>query len=68
MHNPKEFHWQLVKRILRYIKATMAYGLPVRPSSLDHVVAYSNADWAGCPDISRSTMGHCVFLGNTLVS
>ena len=68
MHNPTTFHWQLVKRILRYVKSTMAYGIPIYKSSLNNIVAYGNADWAGCPDTRRSTTGYCVFLGNTLIS
>ncbi|GKG57568.1 ribonuclease H-like domain-containing protein, partial [Tanacetum coccineum] len=31
-------------------------------------MAYSDADWAGCPAIRRSTSGYCVFLGNNLLS
>ena len=32
------------------------------------MTAYSDADWAGCPDTRRSTFGFCVFLGNNLIS
>ncbi|GJR32504.1 ribonuclease H-like domain-containing protein [Tanacetum coccineum] len=32
------------------------------------LVAYSDADWAGCPTTSRSTLGYYVFLGNNLLS
>ncbi|GJW88612.1 ribonuclease H-like domain-containing protein [Tanacetum coccineum] len=32
------------------------------------LVAYSYADWAGCPTTRRSTSGYCVFLGNNLLS
>nr|GEY15239.1 ribonuclease H-like domain-containing protein [Tanacetum cinerariifolium] len=33
----------------------------------DDLVAYSDADWAGCPITRRSTSGYCVFLGNNLL-
>ncbi|GJV56617.1 ribonuclease H-like domain-containing protein [Tanacetum coccineum] len=32
------------------------------------LVAYSDADWSGCPTTRRSTSGYCVFLGNNLLS
>nr|GEW51340.1 ribonuclease H-like domain-containing protein [Tanacetum cinerariifolium] len=32
------------------------------------LVAYSDANWAGCPTTQRSTSGYCVFLGNNLLS
>ncbi|GKC48632.1 ribonuclease H-like domain-containing protein [Tanacetum coccineum] len=35
---------------------------------LGNLVAYSDADWAGCPMTRRSTSGYCVFLGNNLLS
>ncbi|GKA13983.1 ribonuclease H-like domain-containing protein [Tanacetum coccineum] len=37
-------------------------------SSTTDLVAYSDADWAGCPTTRRSTLGYCVFLGNNLLS
>ncbi|GJX81465.1 ribonuclease H-like domain-containing protein, partial [Tanacetum coccineum] len=32
------------------------------------LVAYIDADWAGCPTTRRSTSGYCVFLGDNLLS
>ncbi|GKB43980.1 ribonuclease H-like domain-containing protein [Tanacetum coccineum] len=37
-------------------------------SSTTDLVAYFDADWAGCPTTQRSTLGYCVFLGNNLLS
>ncbi|GKD05800.1 ribonuclease H-like domain-containing protein [Tanacetum coccineum] len=37
-------------------------------STTSSLVAYSDADWAGCPTTRRSTSGYCVFLGNNLLS
>nr|GEU76670.1 hypothetical protein [Tanacetum cinerariifolium] len=34
----------------------------------DSLIAYSDADWAGCLTTRWSTLGYCVFLGNNLLS
>jgi hypothetical protein len=31
-------------------------------------IAYSDADWAGCPDCRRSTLGYYIYYGDTLIS
>ncbi|GKE96707.1 ribonuclease H-like domain-containing protein, partial [Tanacetum coccineum] len=36
---------------------TLHYGLQLFSSSTTNLVAYSNADWAGCPTTRRSTSG-----------
>nr|GEW75009.1 ribonuclease H-like domain-containing protein [Tanacetum cinerariifolium] len=38
------------------------YGLQLLSSSTTDLVAYSDADWAGCPTTCRSTSGYCIFL------
>ncbi|KAF5455583.1 hypothetical protein F2P56_025143 [Juglans regia] len=68
MHTPKTPHWQAVKRILRYLKHTAHLGLHIKPSSDYSLHAFTDADWAGCPDDRRSTGGFCIFLGPNLVS
>nr|XP_020172674.1 uncharacterized mitochondrial protein AtMg00810-like [Aegilops tauschii subsp. strangulata] len=68
MHAPRDSHWTLVKRILCYISGTLALGLTLTASTSLEMVAYSDADWAGCPDTRRSTSGYCVYLGPSLVS
>jgi Reverse transcriptase (RNA-dependent DNA polymerase) len=68
MHSPTDEHWNGVKHILRYLKGTLSYGLHIRVNSSFDLHAYSDADWAGCPDDRRSTSGFCVFLGSNLLS
>nr|XP_040258860.1 uncharacterized mitochondrial protein AtMg00810-like [Aegilops tauschii subsp. strangulata] len=44
MHDPRDQHLALVKRILRYVRGSSSHGLHLhRPASLD-LVAYSDAD------------------------
>jgi hypothetical protein len=68
MHDPQEAHFQLVKQIVRYVKGTSHLGLQLYTVSSSELVAYSDVDWAGCPDARKSTFGFCVFLGTNLVS
>ena len=68
MHDPRDSHFNLIKRILRYLKGTLDLGLTLHSSSSHQLVAYLDADWAGCPDTRRSTSGFCVFLGDNLIS
>ncbi|GJU15637.1 ribonuclease H-like domain-containing protein, partial [Tanacetum coccineum] len=68
IHDPREPHLSALKRILRYVQGTLNYGLQLFSSSTSDLVAYSDADWAGCPTTRRSTSGYCVFPGNNLLS
>jgi hypothetical protein len=68
MHDPREPHLTAMKRILRYLRGTLDFGLLLRRSSVTELRVYNDADWAGCPDMRRSTSGYAVFLDNNLVS
>jgi hypothetical protein len=63
---PTVAHWEAAKRTLRYLKATKDLELVYDGSdvSLDmDFHGYSDADWSGDPDTSRSTSGY-VFIAN----
>ena len=69
MSQPRAPHLIAAKRILRYVKGTMDPGLFFGPQRQPvRLSAYSDADWAGCPDSRRSTSGYLIYLGTTLVS
>ncbi|GKC31046.1 ribonuclease H-like domain-containing protein [Tanacetum coccineum] len=68
MHDPREPHFSALKRILRYVRGTLDHGFKLFSSFTTDLVAYSDANWAGCPTTRRSTSGYCVFLGNNLLS
>jgi hypothetical protein len=68
MQDPRNIHWTVVKRILCYLKHSLTHGLLLRPCRNFHLVAFSDADWVGCPDDRKSTSGYCTFLGPNLLS
>ncbi|GKF86901.1 ribonuclease H-like domain-containing protein [Tanacetum coccineum] len=47
MHVPREPHLATLKRVLRYIRGTLDFGLQLYASIRGSLVAYTDADWAG---------------------
>ncbi|GJX03548.1 ribonuclease H-like domain-containing protein [Tanacetum coccineum] len=68
MHDPREPHFDALKRILSYVKGTLDFGLHLYASDATSLVGYTDADLAGCPSTRHSTSGYCVFLGDNLLS
>ncbi|KAE8655314.1 Coatomer subunit epsilon-1 [Hibiscus syriacus] len=69
MQSPCEAHWTGVKRILRYLKGTMDYGLWLNKGQGQlQIKACTDADWGSDPDDRRSIFGYCVYLGSHLLS
>ena len=68
LHAPTIDHFQSVKRILRYVKGTISFGLTFSQPDTNSIAGYSNADWARCLDTRRSTYGYSIYLGGNLVS
>lgn len=61
--NPKESHVTVVKRIFKYLKGTMDYGLCYLRNDDFMLCAYSDADWACDVDEWKSNSNGALFLG-----
>jgi hypothetical protein len=68
LSTPTTVHWTTVKRILRYVKATLGLGLKICRSTSLVVSGFSDVEWADCPDDRKSIGGYVVFLGSNLIS
>jgi hypothetical protein len=68
MQKPSVLHWQSVKRLLRYLKDTIHFGLQFQRSHSTTLQAFTDANWASNCDERRSTGGYCIFLGLNLIS
>jgi hypothetical protein len=67
MQDPRDTYWSAVKRILRYLKSTISHTFSISKNSTKYLTAYSDSNWASCPDDRRSTSGYCV-LGKNILS
>ncbi|GKC02971.1 ribonuclease H-like domain-containing protein, partial [Tanacetum coccineum] len=68
MHDHREPHLAALTRILHYVGGTLAFSLQLFVSSTGSLIAYFDANLAGCPFTRRSTFGYCIFLGDNLLS
>jgi hypothetical protein len=50
------------------LKSTIDHTLCIHKKSSRQLTAYSDSNWAGCPDDRHSTSGYCVLLGKNILS
>ncbi|XP_019265889.1 PREDICTED: uncharacterized protein LOC109243414 [Nicotiana attenuata] len=65
---PRLPHMTVALHMLRYLKGTFDVGLFYSNSPDCTLIAYSDSDWAACPNTRKSVSSFCVFLGDCLVS
>eukprot|EP00257_Ricinus_communis_P019919 XP_015579038.1 uncharacterized protein LOC107261802 [Ricinus communis] len=63
LHCASEIHFQAAKRILRYVKGTVSYGVKFLQVKNFNLCGYNDSDWAGSVDDMRSTSGYCFSFG-----
>jgi len=65
---PSKDHWVAAKRILRYLKGTVNFGLMYNPSPSSELVGYCDADWAGDVQDRKSTSGYLFLQGGAAIT
>jgi hypothetical protein len=68
MHCASEMHLIAAKRILRYIKGTVDFGVKFEKCQEFKLYGFSDSDWAGSIDDMKSTSGYCFSLGSGMFS
>ncbi|GKD77605.1 hypothetical protein Tco_1340226 [Tanacetum coccineum] len=66
--SPTKKHLEALKRVFRYLKGTINWGLWYPKDTAMTLTAYADADHAGCQDTRRSTLGSAQFHRDKLVS
>jgi hypothetical protein len=68
MSNQTEVHLQAAKRILRYLKGTINYGIFYKKNENKQLIAYTDSDYAGDLTDRKSTSGYVFMLSGGAVS
>eukprot|EP00253_Pinus_taeda_P003028 PITA_03028 len=55
MQNPRESHWKTAKRIVRYVRGTVQFGIHYSAEASPLLVGFTDSDWVGDPDDRKST-------------
>ena len=64
---PKGFHWQVGKRILRYVNGTKGYGILYTTSDEFKSIGYIDSDWAKNIDDRKITSEYVFHIGSGVI-
>lgn len=68
MEKPTEVHLQAAKRIMRYLRGTVNFGILYSSQGKEELIAYTDSDYAGDIDDRKSTSGYVFLLGTGAIS
>lgn len=61
LRSPIEEHMKAIKRVLRYLKGTIAHVILLKKSKVLGLIFF-NSDWACCQDDKRNTSCYYLYL------
>ena len=68
MHCASEVHFKAAKRVVRYIKGTLSYGIQFSRIENFELQGYADSDCASSCDDMKSTSGYCFSFGSRIFS
>ncbi|XP_056692274.1 uncharacterized mitochondrial protein AtMg00810-like [Spinacia oleracea] len=68
MHSPRVSHVHALHHVLRYVAGSEGQGIILKATDSLTLQAFSDSDWASCPNTRRSITGYILLLGNSPVS
>ena len=67
MSSPTDSHQAALKRMVCYLRSRPRLVFKFDYQQADHIDAYADTNWAGCPRSRRSTSGGCIMVGTHLL-
>lgn len=68
MERPTDQHMLAAKRILRYVQATIDFGVQYKRGEEEELLGYVDSDYAGDEDDKKSTSGYAFMFGGAAIS
>jgi len=68
MQSPRTSHMIALEHTLRYLQGTAGQGILLRADGPLLLKAFSDSDWASCPNSRRSVTGYIVLMGSSPIS
>ena len=68
MHGASELHLRAAKRILRYVRGTVSFGVKYEKCKSFKLHGFSDSDWAVTIEDMKSTSRYCFTLGSRVFS
>jgi len=68
MYCASEVHFKAAKRVVRYIKGTLSYGIQFSCIENFDLQGYADSDWVGSCDDMKSTSRYCFSFGSGIFS
>ncbi|KAL1213017.1 Retrovirus-related Pol polyprotein from transposon RE2 [Cardamine amara subsp. amara] len=68
MKQPRQDHWDVAMKVVRYLKGTIGQGILLRANSPLHVTGWCDSDYGSCPLTRKSLTGWFVQLGDSPIS
>lgn len=62
--NFQKAHWEAVKRIIKYLKGTLGFGIKFTGDQVLNLAGFTDSDFAGESKTRRSTSGYILKFGN----
>lgn len=68
MHQPRQPHVPALHHFLRYVAGTSGQGILLQDCDTLTLQAFSDSDWASCPNSRKSVTGYLLLLGKSPIS